>query len=216
MNDIIDELEVGPKKKKAVKWVKITEIIGISLLASGLMFTEIHWFGGAELMLAGTLILAIVYAFFLVPSTRPALGSGRIKTFVIAASIVMALSLVGSLFKFFLWSMSESFLFAHYLCLLGAVLMLFYRNRNAISLVHFKRFFPRYLIVSLIGLALSLIPARDLFRHKMGGDASEKLLNAFEDNYNNPGDRETSSRYNQLRKQHLDSINDILSAQPIE
>jgi hypothetical protein len=206
-NTLIDDQEIKPKPKGFPKWLKAIETILFGMAGIGLIFKFMHWVGADFLMLISLGGLAAIYfaLYFNIDRTRYA--KKYQKRIMRLGGVVLAITLIGILFRLFFWSKSELSLMASYPTLILGYIVIHWRIKEYISAKDAKRMGSRFLLIGFIGFCmLHLISVRTQASLNYNNRASDELLDAFEAHYEDPYDVDKRVRYRELIEQHWDSI----------
>jgi len=207
--EILDSDEIKAARNRTWKWLRALEIIGFVLLGIGVGFKYMHYAGADIISLFAVLVLVIVYLALFAPLISAQRSNKTILGFSIFAGLILATTLIGILYKFFLWSGADNIVITGYISVLFGLIFIWIKMKVENQELKSSKAIYRLLGFGLIAIALFHVNARKLFDFNHNYRASENLLDAFEDTYTYPDNAAMHDRYMELRKQHFDSINAI-------
>ena len=207
MEELIDAGEITSTKGRSWKWIRIVERIFLGILAIGIVFKLMHLKGGGIMPFVGFSGLSFLYTTLFLFLINAKKSKGKIIALVIVSGVVLGMTTFSLMLKSMLWTGGDVMVFIGYLtALLGFSFLLIQRNGAILKSSAIKAS-TRLLVFGFFAIAFSFISPRTQFQYYMSDQASESLLNAFEDSYNNPNDKDKLELYDDLRKEHYDSIN---------
>ncbi|MCO4818395.1 MAG: hypothetical protein KC517_02135 [Bacteroidetes bacterium] len=207
--EILDNDEIKAAKNRTWKWLRALEIIGFVLLLVGIGFKYMHYAGADIITLFAVLVLVIVYLALFAPLISAQKSNKTILGFSIFAGFTLATTLIGILFKFFLWSGADNIVIVGYASVLFGLIFIWIKMKGENPELNANKAIYRLWGFGLIAIALFHVNARKLFDFNHNYRASENLLDAFENTYTYPDNSAMNDRYMELRRQHFDSINAI-------
>jgi hypothetical protein len=207
--EIIDSSEIEKVKSKSWKWVKTFEWLGFILLFLGVGFKYMHWAGADIMTLFAVLVLVLIYIGLFIPLIQAQNSTKGIVGFSVFAGLTLATTLIGILFKSFLWSGADNIASVGYVSVITGCIYLYIKSKGIAPHLSSAKAALRFIIFGFIAVGLFHVDARQLFDFNHSYRANDNLLDAFEDSYYHPSDSAIGDRYRRLRQQHFDSITHI-------
>ncbi len=204
--DILDGPEINKAKPNYRKWLRTFEIVSASLILIGFLFKTMHWKWGVELVLFSSIFLSFLYLIFFFKLisqktvSRVGFGLSLFAGFIISTTVLVIL------FRIMLWPGFGDVTQIGWVCLLLIGAFGISAQKNVVSKQTLKSASARLLLVGGIAIALHFTSIRAQIGFYYDNVASDKLLDSFVDQYENPNNEEMRERYNRLRVQHMDSL----------
>ncbi|MFT7592176.1 MAG: hypothetical protein ACI9UJ_002105, partial [bacterium] len=138
---------------------------------------------------------------------------GIARAFIIISGIVLGITCFALMFKSMMWEGGDLMVLVGYIAVIcGLAFHLFQRN-GMVTKSSTSKASIRLLFFGILAIALCFVSPRAQFQFNMDNQASNNLLDAFEETYNDPGDEVKRDRYDKLRRQHRDSTTAILNGE---
>ena len=173
--EILDSDEIKAAKNRPWNWLRALEIIGFVLLGIGIGFKYMHYAGADIITLFAVLVLVIVYLALFAPLISAQKSNKTILGFSIFAGFTLATTLIGILFKFFLWSGADNIVIVGYASVLFGLIFIWIKMKGENPELNANKAIYRLWGFGLIAIALFHVNARKLFDFNHNYRASENL-----------------------------------------